>query len=202
MKLVLARHAESAWNAERRFQGRTDVGLSDSGLAQAAALARAVARRRVGAIYSSPLRRARETAEIVANERGLAVTLVNELRELSLGVWEGRTVDDVLATEAEAYRNWRERPYDCPPPEGEHIADVARRVLPVMELIVSSHADGQEALVVSHGGVISVYLCHLLGLSPNALWQLAIGNASLSIVDPPRVLTLNDTAHLEGLRPW
>ena len=202
MKLVLARHAESAWNAERRFQGRTDVGLSDSGLAQSAALARAVARRRVGAIYSSPLRRARETAEIVAKERGLTVTLVDDLRELSLGVWEGRTVDDVVATEAEAYRNWRERPYDCPPPEGEHIADVARRVLPVMDLIVSSHADGQEALVVSHGGVISVYLCHLLGLSPNALWQLAIGNASLSVVDPPRVLTLNDTAHLEGLRPW
>lgn len=189
MKLVLARHAESAWNAERRFQGRTDVGLSDAGLAQAAALARAVARRRVGAIYSSPLRRARETAEIVAKERGLAITVVDELRELSLGTWEGRTVDDVLAMEADAYRNWRERPYDCPPPEGEHIADVARRVLPVMELIVSSHADGQEALVV-------------LGLSPNALWQLAIGNASLSVVDPPRVLTLNDTAHLEGLRPW
>ncbi|MEK6665630.1 MAG: histidine phosphatase family protein [candidate division NC10 bacterium] len=202
MKLVLARHAESAWNAERRFQGRTDVGLSNAGLAQAAALARAVARRRVGAVYSSPLRRARETAEIVAKERGLTVTLVDDLRELSLGAWEGRTVDDVLALEADAYRNWRERPYDCPPPEGEHIADVARRVLPVMELIVSSHADGQEALVVSHGGVISVYLCHLLGLSPNALWQLAIGNASLSVVDPPRVLTLNDTAHLEGLRPW
>lgn len=202
MKLLLARHAESAWNAERRFQGRTDVGLSDAGLAQAAALARAVARRRVGAIYSSPLRRARETAEIVAKERGLAITVVDELRELSLGTWEGRTVDDVLAMEADAYRNWRERPYDCPPPEGEHIADVARRVLPVMELIVSSHADGQEALVVAHGGVISIYLCHLLGLSPNALWQLAIGNASLSVVDPPRVLTLNDTAHLEGLRPW
>ena len=202
MKLVLARHAESAWNAERRFQGRTDVGLSDMGLAQAAALARAVARRRVGAVYSSPLRRARETAEIVAKERGLTVTLVDDLRELSLGAWEGRTVDDVLAMEADAYRNWRERPYDCPPPEGEHIADVARRVLPVMELIVSSHADGQEALVVSHGGVISVYLCHLLGLSPNALWQLAIGNASLSVVDPPRVLSLNDTVHLEGLRPW
>jgi broad specificity phosphatase PhoE len=202
VKLVLARHAESAWNAERRFQGRTDVGLSDAGLAQAAALARAVARRRVGAVYSSPLRRARETAEIVAKERGLTVTLVDDLRELSLGAWEGRTVDDVLAMEADAYRNWRERPYDCPPPEGEHIADVARRVLPVMELIVSSHADGQEALVVAHGGVISVYLCHLLGLSPNALWQLAIGNASLSVVDPPRVLTLNDTVHLEGVRPW
>ena len=202
MNLFLARHAESAWNAERRFQGRTDVGLSDMGREQAAALARALARRRVGTIYASPLVRARETAEIVARERGLTVTLVDELRELSLGVWEGRTVDDVLATEADAYRRWRERPYDCPPPEGEHIADVAGRILPVMERIVSSHADGQEALVVSHGGVISVYLCHLLGLSPNALWQLAIGNASLTVVDPPRVLTLNDTAHLEGLRPW
>ena len=202
MKLLLARHAESAWNAERRFQGRTDVGLSDMGREQAAALARALAGGRVGAIYSSPLVRARETAEIVARERGLTVTLVDELRELSLGAWEGRTVDDVLATEADAYRLWRERPYDCPPPDGEHIEDVARRVLPVMELIVSSHADGQEALVVSHGGVISIFLCHLLGLSPNALWQLAIGNASLSVVDPPRVLTLNDTAHLEDLRPW
>ena len=202
MKLLLARHAESAWNAERRFQGRTDIGLSEAGLEQAAALGRALARRRVGAIYSSPLRRARETAEIVAKEWGLTVTLVDELRELSLGVWEGRTVDDVLATEADAYRNWRERPYDCPPPEGEHIAAVVGRILPVLERIVVSHPDGDEALVVAHGGVISVYLCHLLGLSPNALWQLAIGNASLSVVDPPRVLTLNDTAHLEGLRPW
>lgn len=202
MNLVLARHAESAWNAERRFQGRTDVGLSDMGREQAAALARALARRRVGTIYASPLVRARETAEIVARERGLTVTLVEELRELSLGVWEGRTVDDVLATEADAYRRWRERPYDCPPPEGEPIEEVARRVLPVMERIVSAHPDGEDALVVAHGGVISVYLCHLLGLSPNALWQLTIGNASLSVVDPPRVLTLNDTAHLEGLRPW
>ena len=71
-----------------------------------------------------------------------------------------------------------------------------------MERIVSAHPDGEDALVVAHGGVISVYLCHLLGLSPNALWQLAIGNASLSVVDPPRVLTLNDTAHLEDPRPW
>ncbi|MBI3028782.1 MAG: histidine phosphatase family protein [Candidatus Rokubacteria bacterium] len=202
MKLILARHAESAWNAERRFQGRTDVGLSDSGRAQAEALARALARRRVGTVYSSPLRRARETAEMVAKARGLAVTLVDELRELSLGAWEGRTVDDVLATEADAYRNWRERPYDCPPPAGEHIADVVGRILPVMERIVAAHPDGEEALVVAHGGVISVYLCHLLGLPLNALWQLAIGNASLSVVDPPRVLTVNDTAHLEGLRPW
>ena len=202
MRLLLARHAESAWNAERRFQGRTDVGLSEAGREQATALGKALARRRVGAIYSSPMARARETAEIVARETGLAIAVVDELRELSLGTWEGRTVDDVLATEADAYRRWRERPYDCPPPEGEHIEAVTRRVLPVMERILASHPDGDEALVVSHGGVISVYLCHLLGLSPNALWRLAIGNASLSVVDPPRVLTLNDTAHLPGLRPW
>ncbi len=202
MKLLLARHAESAWNAERRFQGRTDVGLSEAGREQATALGKALARRRVGAIYSSPMARARETAEIVARETGLTIAVVGELRELSLGTWEGRTVDEVLATEADAYRRWRERPYDCPPPEGEHIEAVAGRVLPVMERILASHPDGDEALVVSHGGVISVYLCHLLGLSPNALWRLAIQNASLSVVDPPRVLTLNDTAHLPGLRPW
>ncbi len=201
MSLFFARHAESVWNAGGRFQGRLDVGLSDQGVDQAVALGRAFARRRLTAVYASPLRRARETAEIVARERGLAVTIVDELKELSLGTWEGRTLDDVLASEGDAYRRWRDRPYDCPPPEGEHLEDVARRVLPVMEGITSSHADGEEALVVSHGGVISVYLCHLLGLPLNALWQLAIQNASLSLVDPPRVLTMNDTAHLPEERP-
>lgn len=198
MRLLLVRHAQSVWNAGRRFQGHTDVGLSDEGIEQAAALGRALAARRISAVYASPLARARETAAIAARGTGLSITVVDELRELSLGLWEGRTVDDVLASEGEAYGRWRERPFDCPPPQGEHLRDVAGRVLPVMELIASFHADGDEALVVSHGGVISVYLCHLLGLSFNALWRLAIHNASLTVVDPPRVLTLNDTTHLSG----
>ncbi|MFQ5946907.1 MAG: histidine phosphatase family protein [Anaerolineae bacterium] len=202
MRLFLVRHAESVWNADRRFQGRTNVGLSDEGVQQAAALERVLSRRSVRAIYASPLARARETAEVVARGQGLPITVVDELRELSLGTWEGRTVDDVLATEGQAYWSWKERPYDCPPPEGEHLEDVARRVLPVMEGIVATHPDGEEALVVSHGGVISVYVCHLLGLPMNALWQLAIHNASLSVVQPPRVLTLNDTTHLEAGQPW
>lgn len=201
MKLLLARHAQSVWNADRRFQGKTNVGLSDEGVQQATALERALARRPVRAIYSSPLGRARETAEIVARGLRLPVTVVEELRELSLGTWEGRTVDDVLATDEQAYWGWLERPYDCPPPAGEHLDEVARRVLPVMRQIVGAHPDGEEALVVAHGGVISVYVCHLLGLHMNALWQLAIHNASLSVVEPPRVLTLNDTAHLEAQRP-
>jgi broad specificity phosphatase PhoE len=198
MRLLLARHAESIWNADRRFQGRTDVGLSPAGLAQAEALGRAVGRRPVRAVYASPLARARRTAEIAAGRLGLAVRVVDELRELSLGAWEGRTVEEVLAAEGEAYRRWRERPSDCPPPRGEPLEEVARRVLPAMERIAASHADGEEAFLVAHGGVISVYLCHLLGLPMNHLWRLAIGNASLSVVEPPRVLRLNDTSHLAG----
>lgn len=198
MRLLLARHGQSVWNADRRFQGRTDVGLSPKGTEEAISLGRAVARRPLAAVYASPLARARQTAEIVVRGTGLTVTVAEDLKELSLGAWEGRTVDDVLAAEGEAYRQWLRQPFDCPPPGGEHVRDVAGRVLPVMERIAARHPDGEELLVVAHGGVISVYLCHLLGLTFNALWRMAIHNGSLTVVDPPRVLTLNDTTHLKS----
>ena len=202
MRLLLARHGQTAWNAGRRFQGGSDVGLSDVGRAQAAALGRAVHARPLAAAYVSPMRRAVETAEIALTGTGIPLVPFEELRELSLGEWEGRTVDEVRALEGDPYAAWVRAPLDCPPPGGEPLPAVCARVLRAVERIDAAHPNGADVLVVAHGGVISVYLCHLLGLSPNALWQLAIGNASLSVVDPPRVLTLNDTAHLEGPRPW
>ena len=95
MRMLLARHAESVWNAERRFQGNTDIGLSARGRAQAEALGRALRGRRVSAAYVSPFRRARETAELALRESGVPLTVIEELRELSLGQWEGCTVDEV-----------------------------------------------------------------------------------------------------------
>jgi alpha-ribazole phosphatase len=124
------------------------------------------------------------------------VTVVADLRELGLGRWEGRTVDEVIATDGERYRRWLSSPLDCPPPDGEPLPQVARRVLSAMDRIVSAHPDGNEVLVVGHGGVIGLYCCHLLELSLNALWRLRIDNASLTVVAPPRLVSFNDSAHL------
>jgi broad specificity phosphatase PhoE len=194
---LLVRHGQSEWNRVRRFQGANDVGLSDTGRAQAEAFGRALRRGyRVAAAYVSPLRRARETAEIAL--AGTAIPLVPspDLRELSLGEWEGRTVDEVRALHGDPYHAWVRAPLDYPPPGGETLPEVCRRVLRAVERIAASHRDGDDVLVVAHGGVISVYLCHLLGVSFNALWRLRVDNGSLSIAKPPRLVCINDTAHL------
>src|SRR5437762_5461993 len=189
MRLLLARHGETTWNAERRFQGRTDVALSPRGRAQAEALGGALRGHRIAAAYVSPFRRARETAEVALAGTGVPVTPVEELRELSLGEWEGCTVDEVRAREGNPYLSWVRAPLDCPPPGGEPLPDVCARVLQAIGRIAANHRDGEDVLVVAHGGVISVYLCHLLGVSFNSLWRMRIDNCSLTIARPPRLVS-------------
>lgn len=198
MRLLLARHGQSVWNAERRFQGTTDVSLSALGRGQAAALGRALEGRRIVAAYVSPFRRAVETAEIALAGRGVPLRPLDDLRELSLGEWEGATVDEVRSQQGDPYLAWLRAPHDCPPPGGEPLDAVCRRVLTAIERIAGAHPDGGDVLVVAHGGVISVYACHLLGASFNTLWRLRVDNASLTIARPPRLVSLNTTAHLTG----
>ena len=197
MRLLLARHGQSVWNQVRKFQGANDVGLSDLGRAQAEALGRALrAGYRVAAAYVSPMSRALDTAQIALAGTGIPLVPIPELRELSLGEWEGCTVDEVRAREGNPYHAWVRSPLDCPPPGGEPLPDVCGRVLKAIGQIGASHENGDDVLVVAHGGVISVYLCHLLGISFNSLWRMRIDNCSLTIARPPRLVSVNDTAHL------
>ncbi|MBI1845918.1 MAG: histidine phosphatase family protein [Candidatus Rokubacteria bacterium] len=215
MRLLLARHGQSVWNEVRRFQGTTDVGLSPLGRAQAAALGSALRGRPIVAAYVSPMRRARETAEIAlagaaramrSDPRALPVPsvpliAVEELRELSLGEWEGYTVDEIRARDGDPYQAWLRAPLDCPPPGAEPLDAVCERVVRAIDRIVATHHRGEDVLVVAHGGVISTYVCHLLGCSFNALWRFRVDNASLTVVRPPRLSTINATDHLtDGLR--
>ncbi len=204
MKLLLARHGQTEWNAHRRFQGASDVGLSARGRSQAEALGRAVQSRRLAAAYASPLRRAVETAEIALRGRAVPLTVLPELAELGLGEWEGRTVDEIRSRDGDPYQRWIEAPLDSPPPGGEGLHDVCSRIRRAVEHIRRTHrrhdggpaGDDGDVLIVAHGGVISIYACHLLGLSLNALWRLRVDNASLTTVAPPRLLSINDTTHL------
>jgi broad specificity phosphatase PhoE len=198
VRLLLARHGQSVWNSVRRFQGTTDVTLSDLGRAQAHALGRALRGYRVARAYVSPMRRTVETAEIALAGTGIPLSPLDDLRELSLGDWEGRTVDEIRAQGGDPYAAWLRAPLDCPPPGGEALDAVCQRVLRAVRQIAAAHPDGDDVLVVAHGGVISVYACHLLGCSFNALWRLRVDNASLTVVRPPRLVSVNDTAHLTG----
>jgi phosphoserine phosphatase len=197
--LYLARHGQSVSNADRRFQGAQDVPLSELGRRQAAALSAALRGRRLAHVYTSPLERARRTAEIVVAELGVTLTVVDDLRELSLGEWEGRTVEEIRALPGDPYAQWIRDPLTNLPPGGEPLPTVQRRALAAVDAIAAAHPDGEDVLVVAHGGVISAYLAYHLGLPLSAIWRLTLSNCSLSRVAPPRVLSLNDTAHLDDL---
>ena len=202
MRLLLARHGQSVWNAERRFQGSTDVPLSPLGVEQARALGRALRPYRVAAAYVSPFRRAVETAELALAGTDVPLVPLEELRELSLGEWEGCTVEEISGRTGDPYRAWLRAPHDCPPPGGEPLDAVSARVRAAVDRIAAAHAAQDDVAIIAHGGVISVYACCLLGCSFNQLWRLRVDNASLTVVRPPRLVSLNDTAHLTGaLRP-
>ena len=186
-RLLLARHGQSVSNAVRRFQGVQDVALSELGARQAAALGQAIRHRRVTAVYTSPLERARRTAEIAVEGLGLAVTQVHELRELSLGEWEGQTVEEISSLPGDPYTQWVRDPVACLPPGAEPLAEVQSRVVRAMSDIAAAHPNGQEALVVCHGGVISAYLAYCLGLPLSSIWRLTLSNGSITEIAPPIV---------------
>src|SRR6185436_20279419 len=107
---------------------------------------------RVRAAYVSPYRRAMETAELALRGSGVPQTVLPELRELSLGQWEGCTVDDVRARDGDPYRAWLRAPHDCPPPDGEPLPDVHARVQAAVDHIAGAHPNGDDVLIVAHGG--------------------------------------------------
>ena len=198
-RLLLARHGQSVSNAVRRFQGVQDVPLSELGRRQAEALAGAFGQRRIAAVYSSPLQRARHTAELVAAAVQAPLRSVDDLRELSLGEWEGCTVEEVEARPGNPYACWVRDPVGSLPPGGEPLADVQGRMVRALADIERGHPNGDDVLVVCHGGVISAYLAHCLGLPLSSIWRLTVSNCSITELAPPRLLSMNVTTHLSGI---
>jgi len=202
-RLLLARHGQTAWNAERRYQGQRDVPLDQEGRLQADALARRLSDEPIDAIYASDLQRAWETAEAIAGLHGLAVQPEPRLREIAFGDWEGLTTGEIEEASPGSIVAWRDDPRHSPPPGGECLDQVMGRVGAAVADIAADHQD-ETVLVVAHGGTLRVLLCLALDLPPEALWRFRFDAASLSQVDlyesGSTLSILNDTAHLR-LRP-
>jgi probable phosphoglycerate mutase len=148
----LARHGETDWNRELRWQGHSDPPLNDRGRGQARSLAASLAGRSLAAVYSSDLRRAAETAEIVAEQLQLPVRVHPGLREIDVGSWEGFTLAELDARVPDAVARWK-RTGDHAWDGGESHEEMAARVLEAIRSIAARH-QGDEVLVVSHGGPI------------------------------------------------
>ena len=158
-RLFLVRHAESEWNAERRWQGRGDPPLSAHGREQATLAAQSLSGE-VDVIVASPQRRAIETAEIISRVLDLGEVKTDEgLREIDVGEWTGLSIDEVESRWGDELRAWRQGELDAPP-GGEDRHAFLDRVLSALERVRQSH-DSKRVLVLTHGGAIGRVERHL-----------------------------------------
>ncbi len=202
MHLLLIRHGETDWNNERRIQGHTDTPLNERGIEQAERLAAKLdSGERINALYSSPLARARLTAEIIAKRSGLPLTLDDRLMEKHLGDLEGMSFEEIEIKYPEVARHWRESKEHFLLPGEESAQELQARVKSFLTEISSRH-NGARVVVVTHGGTINMLISTLMDLDINRRWPFWFDNASLSWMDLtgpfPRLRLLNDTCHLRN----
>ena len=159
--ILLARHGESDWNRAQRWQGHADRPLTDHGRAQARALADRLEGVELDAVYSSDLQRARETAEVVAERRGLSVHALPALREVDVGSWSGLTRAEAQERFPDGYRRWLAgaEAWD----DGETYEQLSERVLGTVVAIAAAHP-GERVLLVAHGGSIRAIHAAALGV--------------------------------------
>ena len=198
----LIRHGETTWNAERRVQGHTDIPLHDGGREQAALTGQRLADTRFGAVYSSDLVRARETAEIIvaaSNTGPYEIVIDERLREVSFGRLEGKTWTE-MDDEIRAVQN--ERNLDFAPPGGESYREMLDRLGGFAEMLKERHAN-DDVLVVGHGAAFRALAVRMLGLPDETFWSLSgLRSASISRVrrrDDGRtaLFAWSDAGHLD-----
>jgi broad specificity phosphatase PhoE/ribonuclease HI len=197
---LLLRHGQTPLSAERRFAGRGDIPLTETGRRQAAAAAaRLAARGGIDVIVSSPLRRTRRTAEAAAEATGAPIVVDDDLMETDFGKWEGLSFAEAGEEDPDAMRAWLGGA-DAAPPGGESFTAVGRRVLGALDRILAAYPE-QTVLIVSHVTPIKTLLCRALLAPPAALFRIHLDVASVCEVDwfadgPALVRSVNDTAHL------
>jgi broad specificity phosphatase PhoE len=202
MLIFLVRHAESTWNRQKKIQGQKDPGLSTYGRREAKLLAKRFKELSFDAVYSSPLKRAMETATAILGKKA-KITVEDDLREISLGKWEGKTLGGIRKQYGESFDRWAVRPDLVPIPGGEDFKEFVKRVKRALKKIEKNNPKG-NVLIVGHGGVISTYVTVVLKIKPVDVWCVTVKNASVTIVEVKdgkrRLATFNDVSHLMNLK--
>lgn len=183
--ILLARHGETDWNREGRFQGHADPPLNRTGRAQAVDLSVALMAEQLAAVYSSPLRRALETAEVLAASHGLEPVPVDDLREVDVGSWSGLTRAEVEERFPAQFARWLD--YGQGWEDGETYEDMGRRAVDALLGLAAAH-DGERVLAVTHGGPIRAAFAFADGTTHAEARRLGprIGNtfvAELAVAD-------------------
>jgi len=198
--LWIVRHGQTDWNAQKRYQGHSDIPLNEAGTKQAQQIAQRLASERLHAIISSDSQRTMQTAEAIAAHHNLAVQLEPRLRESNFGVFEGLRYKDVIDQHKAMAEAWFTDP-ENPPEGGEELSKVAARVSAAIDTLISQFASNKRLVLVGHDGSLRLLLCHLLEMPMTQYWRFNLDPCSLTRVNVypggAILIRLNDVSHLE-----
>ena len=205
-RIILVRHGETNWNKEGRFQGQIDIPLNDNGKMQARNASEYLKGIKFNKAYSSSMIRPFETAKIILKNTNLKINTIDELVEISHGLWEGKLEEDIKGKWPKLLEDWHKRPETVIMPEGESIIDVSKRSISAWENICESQENDDITLLVAHDAVNKTIICHILGLDCSNIWMIKQGNGGITVIDifkdPNKdniVSSLNITTHLGGI---
>ena len=182
-RLVLIRHGETDWNVEGRYQGQANPPLNARGRAQARRLAEELRGVGLDVLYSSPLRRALQTAQVIAETLGLPLHIEPRLMEINQGDWEGCLRSEIAARYPDLFRRWETEPWEVTPPGGESLAQVQARVYAALDEILARHPR-QCVGLVTHRIPIALTKTRYQGLDPDVVRTLELPNTYWEEINP------------------
>ncbi len=200
-RVFLIRHGVTEWHREKKVLGQRDVGLNAEGIAQAQALAQALAPIPIGEVISSPMLRAVQTAEIVAGHHKIDIARDPRLADFRVGKWEGMAYADVAASPE--YQAFVADPLSQRIPGGEDLTQIRDRAISAIEQAIEDAPAGESVAVISHAGIVRVILTHYLGSNPANYHRLRVAPGSMSVLsfaddrELPRILAMNWRGALE-----
>jgi len=165
-KLIIVRHGITDWSVEKRYCGRTDIPLNNSGKKQAAELCRVLSSEKIDAVYTSSAKRAHEFAKIAFEK--LPIAVMPELNEMAFGIFEGLTYDEIMRKHHEIYTKWIEDPSGEDIPEGESMGDFKKRIESAFKKIIR-HGENKTSAVITHAGTIKMIISNILAIED--IWK-------------------------------
>ncbi len=180
-RLILIRHGETRWNLQKKYQGHANPGLSATGKKHVRALAARIKDLGIDGLYTSPLKRARQTAAILSAKTGFKPHPDARIKELNFGNWEGKTAAELIAQNDKNFRSWLEGQWKTPK-GGESLAELNRRVRAFLKDCVKKHK-GKKIAIVSHGGPLRMMILLALGLGAQAFFSFGLEPATFLILN-------------------
>ena len=200
LRIIFARHGQTEWNKEYRFQGRTNIKLTDTGKQQAESLAARLSSWPVEIIYTSPLDRALFTAKAIAKYHNIEPVILHELQEINFAGWEGQSITALEKDHHDIFARWRSDPFFNPPAGAETWEKIYTRLSRAVKIFLDGNY--KRICVVSHGGIMRALYAVFTGLNPHKVWNMDVSNCAISGVEMrhgrPCLVFANDDLHIRA----